>query len=264
MGLPSGLLLRYSMAPASISGTAITDVSGNGNTGTLGGSPTAGTSPQGSLSSLTFNGSNQYIKTASNLTIGTDICTVCFWMYKTAFTNTDLMACELSVNTNSNNNSFYVDPNAGSNTAGLFQALLRGVSPNFVQCFDRPTASTWHHYAIVFDGSTNAGSMTIYIDNSSPPTGLTTTLSNKVTHANFGSYTLYLMSRAGTTLFNPGSLSEFQIYNRGLSGAEVTQVYTYTGASGLLMRRRRAMTGAGAFQKDPTGKLWVPDKRIAA
>jgi len=203
----------------------VADKSGLGNTGTLTNmsrtsSPTIGKIGQG----LKFDGVDDYINTASTVNFGgTKVVTVSFWMYKTAFTNTDLLTMELSSNYNDNDGTFFIDPNA---SGGYFNVGLQdSASTNRfrVERFTRPSTNNWHYYTIVFDNSTVTGDITSYVDGVPQAENLST--NNKDQSSNVKTDTLYFMSRGGTSLFNSGLLDEVRIYNRALSASEVKQLY---------------------------------------
>ncbi len=65
------------------SGTTWTDVSGNGNVGTLTNSPTFNSSNNGSI---VFDGTNDYVDFGSNaINQNFDNCSICFWIKPTSF-----------------------------------------------------------------------------------------------------------------------------------------------------------------------------------
>jgi hypothetical protein len=81
----------------------------------------------------------------------------------------------------------------------------------------------FHHYSLIFDNSTSAGDVYAYVDGVLQATTLDKDL--KTASGNLGSYSWYLMSRAGTSLFGAGILDDVRIYNRALSADEVKRLY---------------------------------------
>ncbi len=89
--------------------------------------------------------------------------------------------------------------------------------------FARPTAG-WHHYAFVFNKGAAAATQVIpYVDGVA--VAYTKTTSSQNTN-NFGSDTLYFMSRAGSALMGNGVLDEVQVYNQPLSASQILTLAT--------------------------------------
>src|SRR4029077_5613301 len=92
-----------------------------------------------------------------------------------------------------------------------------------IKCFAQPTSGVWHHLAVIYDMSQAAASeVNLYIDGV-----LQTALSqtyNSNNSGKFGTYPLYLFSRAGTSSFSGGEMDDLQLYNRALSAAEIQQI----------------------------------------
>ena len=81
-----------------------------------------------------------------------------------------------------------------------------------------PAPGVWHHYAFVLDSSAPAATqITPYVDGQAVPY---TKLDSGTGAGNFANSTLYMMSRAGTSLFGNGDLDEVAIYNRALSAGD--------------------------------------------
>ena len=211
------------------------DLSGNNNTGTMtnmsrSASPVPGISGQ----ALSFDGVNDYMNTASTMNFGgTKIITVSFWLKQNSYTNTDLLAMELSSNYNDNDGTFQINPNT-SNPSGIFGSCIQdgvGVGGRYrCETFTRPSAGVWHHYGIILDNSTVTGDITAYVDGIAQTT--TIGANDKDQSSNFKTDTLYFMNRGGTTLFNAGLIDEVRVYDRALGASEITDLYRL-GASRL-------------------------------
>lgn len=150
--------------------------------------------------------------------------TVSFWMYWDAYANDDKLAMEYGANY-ATNSGFLIDPNSGAPASGLFQAGVGSTgAPNAVS-MARPSAAAWHHYAFLFDRTTGTGlSTAIYVDGALQSVSAAGTSNN--TADNFGNNNLYLLSRAGTSLYGAGKLQNLAI--RGgylMTVAEVLQEY---------------------------------------
>jgi Glycosyl hydrolases family 18/Concanavalin A-like lectin/glucanases superfamily/Putative Ig domain len=200
------------------SGSTAADSSGNGITANLFNTPswlTGASCVAGSC--LSFNGANQYGSVALNLS-DTSAVTLSFWMNWTAYANDDRLALEFTPNFNYAATGFMVDPNSSANGGGQFEVGLQGDGGYNQVLFARPTPG-WHHYAFVFNKGAAAGSeVTPYVDGVAVPYTKTTNSENT---NNFGSDTLFFMSRAGSTLFGNGVLDEFQVYKQPLSASQI-------------------------------------------
>ena len=88
----------------------------------------------------------------------------------------------------------------------------------------------WHHYAFVLDSSAAGGDQQItpYVDGQPVPY---TKLDSGTGAGNFANSTLYMMSRAGQSLFGAGDLDEVAIYNRALSASTVAEHYSSYGTN---------------------------------
>ncbi|HST54965.1 MAG TPA: N,N-dimethylformamidase beta subunit family domain-containing protein [Solirubrobacteraceae bacterium] len=151
---------------------------------------------------------------------GQQAITVEFWLKWDQYSNNDSLAMEFTPNYNSNTGGFLVDPNAPEFGGTFGVAVGSGTSRNGV-FFPRPSAGVWHHYAFVLDTTQSASSViTPYVDGqqvSGQQEGAGTGAGA------FANSTLYLMSRAGNSLFGNGSLDELAIYGGDLSAAQVQE-----------------------------------------
>jgi YD repeat-containing protein len=164
-----------------------------------------------------FNGSSDSARTAVDLS-GTSKLTVEFWLKWNAYSNNDQLAMELTSNFNDNDGGLLVDPNAPQ-LGGTFGVGMGRFGARNNVFFARPTAGVWHHYALVLDATApGASQITPYVDGQ-PVTY--TKIDSGTGGGPFANSTLYLMSRAGTTLFGAGDLDELALYDRTLSAATV-------------------------------------------
>jgi len=205
------------------SGSVAADSSGNGNNANLFNGPSwkTGTSCVSS-GCLSFNGSNQSGSVALNLS-DTSAVTLSFWMNWTAYANDDRLAMEFSSDFNGVTTGFMVDPNSSASGGGQFEVGLRGDAGYNQVLFARPSAG-WHHYAFVFNKAAAAGAEVIpYVDGVAVQT---TQVTNAGNTNNFGSDTLYFMSRAGSALYGNGVLDEVQVYKTPLSASAIQSLAT--------------------------------------
>ena len=178
------------------SGTTWTDLSGNGNHGTLVNVPTYSSA---SVGSIVFDGVNDYVNAPVTKTASV---TFSCW----AKTQANLITPMLF--------------NAGPNLVGpdlVFYAgmvswnIWDGASNTFGQIPASASNGMWHHYAIVNDATSTAK---LYYDN---------ILYGSAAYRNASVYNnLTIGGNVSDYMWN-GSISGFSVYNRALSAAEVQQ-----------------------------------------
>jgi PKD repeat protein len=158
---------------------------------------------------------------------GQSAVTVEFWLKWSTYGNDDKLAMEFTPNYNSNAGGFIVDPDAPQFGGTFGVGLGNNTSRNSI-FFARPSAGAWHHYALVFDSTAPAASeVTPYVD------GQKVSFQQEGAGAGAGAFansTLYLMSRAGTSLFGNGSLDELAVYGGALSSSRVQEHFYDNGS----------------------------------
>ncbi len=227
--LTSGLVGHWTFDGNKINWGAntVTDSSGNGNTGTINNMSTTTSPAQGRIGqALSFDGVNDYVQTISPVDFGgTKIISLSFWAKIDSYTNDGASTIELSTIYNNNDGAFRValDGVLGTPLAGIQDGTTGSPSFRSESFPTQPSAGVWHHYVIILDNSTATGDVIAYLD------GVLQSLSLGINTKNqssaFKTDTLYLMSRAGTSLFENGSLDDLRIYNRALSATEVSKLY---------------------------------------
>jgi hypothetical protein len=142
-----------------------------------------------------------------------------------SFDDTDEVMFEYSTNGGTNVGGFFFDPDSGA-FPGTFEASFVDPGPAAITAsFPRPSAAAWHNYVFVYDltvtGSLAPQLVGAYVDGTSqtitPRTGTSVT-------ATLGNYTLYIMSRAGTSLFRSGSMERLAIWTQGLTSGNATSL----------------------------------------
>jgi hypothetical protein len=169
---------------------------------------------------VTFNGTTGEAH-SSSVALGFPILTVEFWMSVSSFTNDDKMGVELSVNSASNNGTFYISPCA--NTADIV-VWMRGTSGSnyFYVDYARPSAGAAHHYVFVLNMGAKA--ITFYLDGVAQ-TGVPTT-GGAGTSGNFSAtQALFVASRGNLSAYLSATMDEFALYTSELSQARVTAHY---------------------------------------
>lgn len=212
------LILHYVFSEGS--GTSIADTSGNGYNGTLNGA-TWVTGKSGSGFALQFDGSNDYAQTAT-ITFGANIITICAWVYWDAFSDNNDLLLELSPVTDSNDNTFFINPNSSSPASVVHPRIQSGSGGTALwrgETFTRWSPTTWTHLAFVLDNSTTAGDIKVYIDG--VLTGTTIEINTKDQTGDFKTDVLNIMSRNGANLFAAGRVDDLRIYNGELTSTEV-------------------------------------------
>ncbi|HEX4752855.1 MAG TPA: PKD domain-containing protein [Solirubrobacterales bacterium] len=190
---------------------AITGGVGLGQAGALAGDPNP---------SASFDGSGA--ATAPLDLSGTSQLTLEFWLNWNEFSNNDALAFEFTPNFNENEGGFLVDPNAPQG-GGKFAIGIGRESTRNTAYFERPSAGTWHHYAIVINTQAPAAEeITPYVDGKAVPFEKPNSGTGAGTFANSN---LYFMSRAASALFGKGGLDEVALYNRALGAPEIAAHY---------------------------------------
>ena len=193
------------------SGTTVTDLSGNGNNGTL----VNGVGyDSGNGGSFSFDGSNDAITFATGLESQLQSgATLEMWIKK----NSDDSAEFLKVG-----DSNVDDPGAQAiwYASGIlrFHSFINGRSRNYVLLQHTISLGdgNWRHIVFTFDGNVvDGGTASLYINGS-----LITSTTNESSNSSFGGPGF---SNTGSSYAHDGSASVLRVYNRALSTTEVAQ-----------------------------------------
>ncbi|HUA75225.1 MAG TPA: N,N-dimethylformamidase beta subunit family domain-containing protein [Solirubrobacteraceae bacterium] len=173
---------------------------------------------------LAFNGTSDSGAIPLNLS-GTSKVTIEFWLKWNQYANNDALAMEFTPNFNEQEGGFLVDPNAGE-FGGTFGIAIGSSGDRNSVFFHRPSAGVWHHYAIAIDTTAAPeNEITPYVDGQAVGFQQESASGGQGAFANS---TLYLMSRAGTSLFGAGALDELAIYNQALPATTAFAHYEST------------------------------------
>jgi hypothetical protein len=195
------------------SGTTWTDLSGNGNTGTLTNGPTYSSA---NLGSLVFDGVDDFVLVSSNASIpyGSSARTVSIWFY----TNTTTWANDV-------NNLFFYGSGATGNAFGIDFSTYPSMEVYTWGGVGRDlTFSTtysqvgWKNITVTYNGST-----TILIYENGTFTQ-TLTLTSACNTTSSGVY-IGSINPAILAGYYDGRISNTTIYNRALSATEIQQNY---------------------------------------
>lgn len=181
---------------------------------------TSGTVNQAHLA-RSFNGTSDFLQSSGNLTTlsTSPILTISFWLYQNSFGNTDALAMEQSTNFNGSTGSFYVNPN--SSASGKFDFAVFTGSSTYLTCsFTRPSAAAWHQYTLVLNITATNGACAAYMD------GVNQSATKNTGSTALGGYAnnqpLYIMARAGTSLFNAGRVTSIALWTADESASAAT------------------------------------------
>jgi hypothetical protein len=201
----TGLKLHYDTSNTSSypgSGNTITDLSGNGNNGTLVNNSSYTSSVAGGV--LSFNGTNQYIST--NYT-PSNTCTISIWFYNN-LNYTDWNRGIFSTFSSSSYNGFYM----GTSNIGTYRPSLNiwyNGNTSLSSISSVLAINTWYNITV----TSGSGSIKIYLNGS-----LINTLSGNTTHAD--------VLNIGRTRFDSnywsGYIGNTMVYDSVLSATDVT------------------------------------------
>ena len=163
--------------------------------------------PSSYPSSLSFNGTNDYIDCGndSSLSISGDL-TISAWIFVTTGSNFQVIVAKRGTSTNY---QFFTDNSA-------IPKLRFYDGAGTVSSIGTLSLNTWHHAVVTVNSGVTNG-LTFYIDGVASGTGTATIVSN--------SNNLTIGSLASGNLFFNGKISNVSIWNTNLSSSQVTEIY---------------------------------------
>ena len=202
------------------SGTTWTDISGNGNTGTLTNGPTYNGANYGSIA---FDGGDDYISIGSQSLVGsgTSPFSVELWFYNTKNWTSGQYSMPIRVKQDS---EFFVSLYNPSGTLNVY-ATFRGYNQWGIPVTQSTYVNTWICLSVVYNGGdkNTAASFITYVNGVQLASGTN----------NFGAAggvsNCNLLGADGTSgcnaalNFYQGNISAYKVYNRALSAAEISQ-----------------------------------------
>jgi hypothetical protein len=192
------------------------DISGNNNSGSLVNGPTFN---NGNGGSIVFDGTNDYGRVNQIDLSLTNKITISFWIKYTS--TTVKLLSELTTNSDNTTGAFQIATSA-VNPGDLYAHIYQG-GYNMIRTNASYNDGLYHNVAFVFDLSLAVDQkIKCFVDGIN--VNKTQMQSTNVT-SNFLKDDLYLLSRAGTSYYQPCTLGVYQIYNRALSQQEITQNY---------------------------------------
>jgi hypothetical protein len=197
-------------------GTTWTDLSGNGNTGTLTNGPTYSSSNGGSI---VFDGIDDYA-TIPDITGITDFSntnnyTVDFWVYINSTQNDTRNQDNNIVEKWSQVGSYPYTFRYVRSSQTISAAAYNGTSTNTTSVTVSP--NNWVHICGVFNWSSSL--LTLYMNGGNVTSSTTLNLTGTITNDS----ALNLMRRGNGFNYATGRLSNLNIYNRALTASEISQ-----------------------------------------
>lgn len=168
-----------------------------------------GIGPLGERSKIAdFNGSSDNANSVFSLSLSRQLSISC-WFRWDAFADDDDLLMELSTNANGND-AFFIDPNRNSVSHDWGVMVTHGAQQRFYT-HARPSQGAWHHYGVQLDRDQTQVVMLATVDGASQ--SLTAITTGSVSGSDWGSYVLYFMSRAGSSLFADGGLCHVAFFS---------------------------------------------------
>ncbi len=246
-------LLAYSLAGALVGywafeeglGTTVHDMSGNGNNGTLEGSPLPNWVAGRFQYALQFAAADsQFVSLSSqtNFPSGAGARTVSAWVYLTSYSSGNEGVFTYGADTT---NEFF---SMSISAAGLIYLNVVGSNNTFFTSLTVPL-NTWAFIAIVYDGTTN---ITGYVITASGIQSQALTIGSALsTTISGGSANIGLNQNTG--IYFTGVIGEVRLYNVALSAAQVSALYNLSPLS-ITAQIPLSDSGSGA---DFVGSLQV-------
>lgn len=219
--IETGLILHLDANnPSSYPGTGTTwtDLSGNGNHVTLYNSPTY------NGTAFTFDGVNDWMRTANTLNLSSTNTVTVEVGFKVPNVTTNVMVFEHTANWNTIDGAFgaYTNSNGGTASSPTTDNDIHTNSDASVADFNIPDITTEGVYSFIYESGVGTS---LYHNNTLATRFRFDTVQSFSGYAN--DY-LYLGTRGGTGAFGPLTLHYLRVYNRKLTLSEIEQNYNAT------------------------------------
>ena len=213
-----GLVAYWSLAEKDANGTAISDISGNGNTGTSANTPVFTTDQNGVANqAMTFDGVGYYVITGDDTgyPIGNSSRTVATWAKLDS--DTPSWSTVMSYGTAASDESFLW---VITDDSGTGKPMMGKYGDNSTTADTAIDDSEWHHIAMVVtqDGA-NDVTIAFYLDGIADGTSSLANV-NTILNSNFSIGGLYSGNQ-----FLKGNLSDTAIYSSALTQDEISKLY---------------------------------------
>jgi hypothetical protein len=187
------------------SGTTWRDLSAYKNNGTLTNGPTFSSANSGNI---VFDGTDDYVNVSHNSIFNVSEFSICFWFISKKDVDNYIVT--------KGNNSWYVGIGPSGQTSSKLSFFVEGTSGGWLQTNANITQNIWYFGTVTFKSNLSSIYLNNSLDNSGTRTGNPLNGTSDVTVG---------VRFDGTGGNLNGNLSNFLIYNRGLSASEVLQNY---------------------------------------
>jgi len=244
----SGLIGRWML-----NGTyGVTDLSTGGHNGTAAGGITIGgvADQYGQASGgSNFDGSNDYINVGNSSSFNlTSAGAISLWVNVDAYANSywGIMDKGNHIGDTAGYSMFYY-----KNWGGVGVGTIIGIITNSSGTWNYatlgvPSTGTWHHLVFTWNGSKLSG----YVD------GTLVNQNNQTVNAGTNTSALYIGTDPSHGVYYDGSISDFRIYDRGLSATEVANLYTQSISNQAIAPK--VSPGAGRYTSNQTVTITSP------
>ena len=211
----SGLVLNLDAGVSSSypgSGTTWTDLSGNGNTGTLTNGPTYSSANGGSL---VFDGVDDYGNFSSRILTNVVTEISCFmWIYPKSDGVVLAILGQSEINSSYHHSAIEVGSSGELRMSLWHNSLTNRINSTL-------SLNTWNNVGFTYAGTTLTG----YLNSSN--VGTTTFTWSKPSDIYFGIMS-FDGTNMGTSAYGDGNVSNIEVYNRALTAAEIQQNFNAT------------------------------------
>lgn len=218
--ITNGLVLNYDAAQLRsypTTGNTITDLSGNGNNGTL---VNGVAFDSGNGGSLVFDGINDYVNCGNSSLLSSSNITFSAWVKRTASFGNGACLFWAKASANYASTGYYIElySPTGTNRATLIACNGNPASSSFIDSIPSNTSfplNTWVNFTFTLNSNTPA----MYFN------GISSSLTILGTPAITSNNNIKYLLQNTYGNYTSANISQIQIYNRALSSTEVLQNY---------------------------------------
>ncbi len=213
-GINSGLVGYWTFDGKNITNATATDISGNGNNGTLKNSPKTAIGKIGQ--GFRFDGVDDYVTIPYSTSLNPSNITISYWVKENA--TPDVSDTIISGKHSSGDISYFSDMRGASNRNPTFGTYVGGVN-HFVTSQTSLVVGKWYHIVGTFNGSIYIIYVNGVLDNTLPDsTPLYSGASRPLSIGN-------LDNNGVQERFFNGTIDDVRVYNRALTAKEVQALY---------------------------------------
>lgn len=247
-----GLTKRYLFNSGDVVGGRLYNYATGTYDATVYNSPTFSTSiSKVGGSSLSFNGSNQYVNIDAFTLPSTNI-TVTGWFY--VLPGATGWARFFDFGNGAGSNNFLYAPGNGLSVYGSTQVTQPGLVTGY-------NNSAWHFIAwTLTNNGTGNGTWNVYMDNAVVYTNTNAAFPTVISRSN----NFLMFSNWAGDGYTTGYLNDFRIYSRILSAAEISALYNFTGFSGPIPSAPTSVSAAVASSTSVTVSFTPPSGTVTS